>query len=240
MDSMPRGRKPRKVKVGVPAKSYPCAFCGKVYKNAGSAAKHQCRMQTRFNQSQTREFVLAHLAFTQFFKNTNVKTDKDSFMQSLYYNGFFAFGQYVKDIKSSFVTAYVNWLTTHSVPLAKWISDEQYDSFLQTYILNENAFDAIQRSIENTMEWSETTGIEYFDYFRQSTVYSVFNAITTARISPWMIFCSASGRAWLLSIPKEELSKMWNWIDPEKWTTKINSQPADQFEISNLLKSAGF
>ena len=66
-----------------------------------------------------------------------------------------------------------------------------YDEYLQQYLKHEALTDALQRAIEYSIKWGEEKNCPPHDFLRYGNPNAVAFAISTGRISPWIVFnCS--------------------------------------------------
>ena len=84
------------------------------------------------------------------------------------------------------------------------------------------------------------TGHPAQDFLRYGNDNSVAFAISTGRISPWLVFNCESGQAYLSDMNADQTKIVWPWIDPDFWTKKFKDYPADQAYCEEILKQAGW
>ena len=99
---------------------------------------------------------------------------------------------------------------------------------------------SLQRGIEYSIKWSEKTGHPAQDFLRYGNDNAVAFAISTGRISPWLVFNSESGQAYLADMNADQTKIVWPWIDPDFWQKKFRDYPADQAYCEEILKQAGW
>ena len=69
---------------------------------------------------------------------------------------------------------------------------------------------------------------------------TIIHAITSGKVSPWVIYNSESGQKFLEDITAEQRAMIWAYIDPDVWTKKFREDPANRIEAQELLKQAGW
>ena len=94
--------------------------------------------------------------------------------------------------------------------------------------------------IEYSIKWSEKTGHPAQDFLRYGNDNSVAFAISTGRISPWLVYNSQSGQDYLADMNPDQTKIVWPWIDPDFWQKKFKDYPADQAYCEEILKQAGW
>ena len=65
-------------------------------------------------------------------------------------------------------------------------------------------------------------------------------AISTGRVSPWIVFNCESGQQFLENMNTDQMHIVWPWIDPDYWQKKFKDYPADQAYAEEILKQAGW
>jgi hypothetical protein len=111
---------------------------------------------------------------------------------------------------------------------------------LLDYLKLENVNDALARAIEFSMDWSEKSGHPAQDCLRYSNSNAMAYAVTTGRISPWVLYNSESGLKFLSELDATQVAMVWPYIDSEIWTKKFADYMADQEYARDILKKAGW
>jgi hypothetical protein len=171
--------------------------------------------------------------------SAKLKTYAD-FATSPYYKAFVKFGRHCVGINAINVPKFVEWVIKENKKLDHWCKEAVYDEYLRQYIQREALTDALQRGIEYSIKWSEKTGHPAQDFLRYGNDNSVAFAISTGRISPWLVFNCESGQAYLADMNADQTKIVWPWIDPDFWTKKFKDYPADQAYCEEILKQAGW
>jgi hypothetical protein len=65
-------------------------------------------------------------------------------------------------------------------------------------------------------------------------------AVTTGRISSWVLYNSESGLKFLSELDTTQVAMIWPYIDSEVWTKKFSDYMADQEYARDILKKAGW
>jgi hypothetical protein len=65
-------------------------------------------------------------------------------------------------------------------------------------------------------------------------------AVTTGRVSPWIIYNSESGQKFLSELDPAQIAMVWPYIDSDVWMKKFADYPADQEYVKDILKKAGW
>ena len=164
----------------------------------------------------------------------------DDFAKSPYYNAFVKFGRQCVNINAINIERYIDWLLKNNKKLDHWAKDSMYDEYLQQYLRTEALTDALQRAINYSISWGEEKGCEPHDVLRYGNSNTVTYAISTGKISPWIIYNCASGQQFLNNMNTEQIQIVWPWIDSDFWQKKFRDYPADQAYAEEILKQAGW
>jgi hypothetical protein len=111
---------------------------------------------------------------------------------------------------------------------------------LLDYIKIEAVDDALSRAIEYSMDWEEKTGHPAHDCLRYGNTNAICYAITTGRISPWIVYNCDSGQKFLSELDSSQIAMVWPYIDSEVWMKKFADYVADQEYVKEMLQKAGW
>ena len=162
-------------------------------------------------------------------------------MKSPYYTAFIKFGNYCIDVNVLNPPRYIDWLLKNNYAIdGSWVSDKTYTLFLIQYLRDEDELDAVARSIETTIDMAEKENILSKDYLRYGNPNKICYAITTGKLSPWILFQSASGKEFLEKLDETQVKMIFDYINPQLWAVKFKRDIAKTKEIEELLKSAGY
>jgi hypothetical protein len=121
-----------------------------------------------------------------------------------------------------------------------WGRDTMYTEYLTEYLRAENVNDALARAMEHGIDWSEQTGNPAEDCLRYGNANAMVYAVTTGRISPWIVYNCASGQKFLAELDATQIAMVWPYIDSEVWMKKFSDYVADQEYVREMLAKAGW
>jgi hypothetical protein len=205
--------------------------------------KHLCENKRRWQDKDQPGNRIGYQAWVEFYKkNTASKKPKTyvDFTKSAYYIAFVKFGHYCVDIKCINVIRYADWLLKNQIKIDNWCSDTNYTKFLIDYLKTEDPLDAIARSIETTMIISKDSGIETKDCLRYANRNKLAYAVTTGKISPWMLYQSESGVKFLEDLDESQQKMIIDYINPEQWAIKFRRNTELVTQAKELLNAAGY
>lgn len=225
-----------------PAK-YGCEFCKREFLRESTVLKHICEYKHRWLEKDRQGNRIGFQAWLQFYKkNSAGKKNKtyEEFIKSAYYIAFVKFGNYCVEISALNIPRFADWLIKNQVKIDTWTSDKVYTTFLIEHLRNEDSMDAIARSVETTMELAEREHILGKDYFKYGNKNTICYAITTGKISPWILYHSDSGKKFLDTLDETQIKMVIEYINPELWAIKFKRNPDQVIEVKKLLDIAGY
>lgn len=220
-----------------------CQYCKKEFLKETSLLVHLCEPRRRVQEQTERGVELGLQAYLKFYTLTQgsakLKTFAD-FADSSYYRAFVKFGRYCVSIKAINPERFIEWLLKQNKKLHHWCHDRVYSEYLVAYLQSEAVVDALARAIEFSIGWNEATNNPSHDYLRYGNSNAISYAISTGRISPWIIYNSDSGRKFLSDLNVEQVSMIWSYIDSDFWKKKFRDYPADAEYAKEILAQAGW
>lgn len=223
--------------------SFVCEYCKKEFVKETSIAVHMCEPKRRRMQQDEAGVRLGFQAFIRFYEvhqgSAKLKT-YDDFCDSSYYNAFVKFGRYCVNTRVIAPGRFMDWLLKNNKKIDRWCSDTIYTEYLTWYLPVEAVDDALARAIEFGLDWAEKQSSQPQDCLRYGNANAMCYAITSGRISPWIIYNSESGQKFLTELSTEQVQMIWPYIDSDVWQKKFNNYPADQEYAKDILTKAGW
>ena len=223
--------------------TFTCGYCDKTFSRESSIEVHMCEPKRRRLQRGDRGVQLALQAYVRFYEtmqgSAKSKTFED-FETSSYYRAFVKFGHYCVNTRVINPERFMAWLLKQQKKIDRWCSDQVYTEYLTNYLTLEAVDDALARAMEYGLDWSEKTGNPAHDCLRYGNANAICHAITTGRISPWVIYHSESGQKFLGELSSDQVAMIWSYIDSDVWQKKFQTYPADQEYSKEMLKQAGW
>jgi hypothetical protein len=108
------------------------------------------------------------------------------------------------------------------------------------YLTIEAVDDALARAIEYSIDWAEKSEHPAHDCLRYGNSNALCYAVTTGRLSPWVIYNSESGVEFLSELGTEQVAMIWPYIDSDLWQKKFQTYLADQEYARDILTKAGW
>lgn len=224
-------------------KKFSCEFCKREFIRESTVLKHICEYKQRWMNKDLQGNRIGFQAWLQFYKKTSSSKKKktyEDFIKSAYYTAFVKFGSYCSDANVLNPSRFVDWLLKNQVSVDTWNSDTVYTRFLLEYLREEDPLDAIARSVITTKNLSEIEKLSVNDCLRYGNKNKICYAITTGKISPWMLYHSESGVSFIDSLDQTQVKMIIDYIDPEKWAIRFKKFPDKVKEVKEILNAAGY
>jgi hypothetical protein len=222
---------------------YQCQYCEREFTKETTLSAHLCEPKRRHQARGEKGVQLGLQAYLKFYEysqgSARLKT-WDDFAKSPYYRAFVKFGRYCQ---SSYVinpVRFMDWLLKNNKKIDYWCQDTNYNEYLTEYLQLEAVADALSRSIEYSIDWSEKNSAQPCDCLRYGNRNVLCHAVATGRISPWAIYNCASGQEFLNELSSEQVAMIWPYINADRWQQRFANYRADQEYAQEILKQAGW
>lgn len=222
---------------------FECRYCKKSFAKESTLMVHVCEQKKRY-QSQNETGIQIGLRAYQKFYEISQGSGKpktfDDFAKSPYYRAFAKFGQYCVSIRAINVPRFTEWLLKNNKKIDNWCSDRIYGEFLDQYLRTESSIDALHRAIEQSIRWGHENSTQPHDYLRFGNDNKLCFAISTGRISAWVLYNCASGQEFLSRLNSEQVAMVWPFIDADFWQQKFRDHPDEVKYVKSILLQAGW
>jgi hypothetical protein len=182
----------------------------------------------------------AYIKFYEITQGSAKLKTFDDFADSPYYRAFVKFGRYCVDIRAINPARFTEWVLKQNKKLDHWAKDSVYTEYLQDYLRVENVSDALARAVEFGIDWGEKNNAKPEDCLRYGNTNAMAYAVSTGRISPWIIYNCESGQGFLSDLDATQIAMVWPYIDADFWQRKFKDYPADQEYAKEILTKAGW
>jgi hypothetical protein len=222
---------------------YQCRYCKRGFVKETTLAVHVCEPRRRHQEQNERGVQLGYQSYIKFYEVTQgsakLKTF-EHFAESSFYRAFVKFGRYCVAIRAINPARFTEWLIRQNKKIDYWCKDSIYTEYLLDYLKVENVNDALARAIEFGIDWAEKSGHPAHDCLRYGNSNAMAYAVTTGRISAWVLYNSESGLKFLNELDATQVAMIWPYIDSEVWSKKFSNYMADQEYARDILKKAGW
>jgi hypothetical protein len=182
--------------------------------------------------------LLTYQRFYELTQKAKQAKTFDEFASSPYYTAFIKFGSFLVNTNPIYPERFIDFVIKSGIKLDHWCRDEMYDTYVSELIKIEPADGAIQRTIKTMMDWSESSNAPWEHYFQYVNLNRATHDIKEGLISPWMVLNSKSGKEMLKRMNDEQLEIIGPVIDPNHWSRRFKSLPADVELVKDVIKEA--
>ena len=221
--------------------NFKCEYCGKEFVKEKTLAVHVCEQKRRHMSKNERHVQAGLLTFQRFYelaqRGSSPKTF-DDFASSSFYNAMVKFGSFLVNTAPIYPERFIDFVVKSGVKLDHWCRDELYDTYISELIKIEPADGAIQRTIKTMMEWGDANSAAWEHYFQYVNLNRATHDIKEGLISPWLVLNSKSGKEMLKRMNDEQLDIVGPIIDPNYWSRRFKSLPADVELVKDVIKEA--
>lgn len=220
-----------------------CGDCDRVFRRESTMQAHMCEPRRRRESRGERGVQIAFQAFLAFYQSLHgsarLKTWQD-FDASPYYRAFVRFGHYCVNTRVIDPEAYMRWLLAKNIKIDVWHTDTQYTAFLTDWLPQEPVAQALARGMAWADDWAQQNSAPAQHCLRHGNTNAICYAITSGRLSAWLIYNSTSGQEFLTGLSQANLAMIWPYIDSDRWQRSFQQVPADQALCQQRLASAGW
>jgi hypothetical protein len=220
-----------------------CEYCKKEFAKETSIAAHMCEPKRRYASRDEAGDRLGFQSYIRFYETAAGSARNktfDTFAESAYYRAFVKFGRYCVGIRAINPPRFIDWLLKNNKKIDYWCSDRVYTEYLISYLQVEAVDDALSRAVEFGLDWAEDNSAQPNDCLRYGNANAMCYAVTTGRISPWVIYNSESGQKFLSSLDPTQIAMIWPYIDSDIWQQQFAKRAADQAYAQEILTRAGW
>ncbi len=200
-----------------------------------------CEQKRRALQKNEKRVQLGLYAFNQFYKlSAGSKKDKtyDDFCKSPYYNAFVKFGSFVNNVRPLYPEKYVDYVVTSGVKLDHWCREEMYEKYALELIKKEGVQTALERSVITMMDWADENNSVWNHYFHYVSLNRAIYHIKDGKVSPWLILNCKSGKQMMSKFNDEQLSIIYNVMDPQHWARRFKRQISDVETVKEVVRES--
>lgn len=203
---------------------------------------HVCEPKRRHLQRNEKHVQLGYQTFIRFYQLSSgykgVKT-YDEFVKSSFYNAFIKFGSFMSNVKPLYPEKYIDYVVTSGVRLDHWCREELYEKYAIELIMKEGVETALERSINNMLDWAEKNNSVYNHYFNYVSLNRATYDIKDGKISPWLLLNCKSGKELLNKLSNEQLNMIFHILNPQHWAMRFKRQIKDVELVKQVAKEAG-
>ena len=113
-----------------------------------------------------------------------------------------------------------------------------YETYAVALIKKEGVETAVERSINTMFDWAEENNSIWNHYFNYVSANQAVWHIKDGKISPWVILNCKTGKDLLGKFSDEQLSMIYNILDPKHWAVRFKRHPKDVQLVKDVAKES--
>lgn len=219
-----------------------CQYCNKAFEKITTLSTHMCVKKRRHIDANSTGARLGFRVYQKFYEMTvsskKLKTVQD-FIDSPYYIDFVKFGNHLAILKPIYTDQFIEFVIRNGVKLKDWTKDFVYYTYIEDLVKKEPATAAADRTITNMIEWSEENKQSFEKFFSEISANEAAYMIQVGKISPWVLYLSATGDDLMTRFTEDHARIMGEVIDAGFWMKKFKKTPDDVDYIKSILLQAG-
>jgi hypothetical protein len=219
-----------------------CVHCGKGFVQEKTLIAHMCERKRRALQKNEKRVQAGYMAFNRFWQlaqgGKKLKTYEE-FCDTAYYNAFVKFGSFINNANPLYPDKFVDYVIKSGIKLDHWCRDELYEKYLYETIKTEPVESAVQRTIQNMMEWGDEHKAQFEHYFNYVSLNKAVHDIRNGNISPWVILNTNTGKKMIQTMSDEQLDMIAPAFDVPYWLKRFKEVPADVALVKEICEEAG-
>lgn len=220
-----------------------CKFCDSVFSSERILTSHMCVQKQREKDKDSAVSRIAFYAYNEMYRlTTRAKKPKKfaDFSGSRLYIPFIKFSRGMIALGPINLEEYIHFLIKNGIKIKNWTEDEAYLQFVSEFLMLEPPLIAFERSIVFIGDWASQHGIKTSSFFARVSPAEAVTMIQGGRISPWVLYLSASSNSLIDSFTEEQTHMIRGTLDPKFWTDRIAAKREDARFIGQTLHDAGF
>lgn len=217
---------------------FTCQHCKRKFTVERAFMKHECTQMFRSKEIQTKTGQQAYLLYKMWLeKQRRAAPPIQTFITSSYYSSFIKFAEWAQNVGIAELPKYVELMTKNSISPPLWRRDEAYQLYLEYFDLRASPLEHATITVETLIGLSEHLECKVGEVFSKLVVGEVLELIQQRRLSPWLLLCSSSFKAWYQGLHEGERNVLMKSIGIDFWADRLAKRPADVDELKTLARS---
>lgn len=170
---------------------FECVYCKTPFLTEVNFKKHKCDQETRMGELDTRRGISAFRYYRLWFEKRNLMIPKkETFITSKYYNTFFKFAEFAKDMGIPDVELYIKLMSEDGVLPAHWYNKDIYDYFLEKFDTEFEPKVHTRITLGSMERIAKALDCPMSDIFIHLKPSDVIKLTQSRNLSPWVLLLS--------------------------------------------------
>lgn len=222
------------------AKNWHCHYCNHRFKNEMTFMKHHCEPKRRAQELMTPLGQSAYGYYREWMRLKKYSQPSSvAFLESKYYRAFINFSQMVVNTGISKPERYIALMIEAGILPILWCRDQCYSVYLDWIDKLSDPLDQVQESINFLYDICERENTDLSSIFCHLGAQRILSLVRQRRLSPWLLFCSASFGVLLKTLDKEQLSAFNTVVNSSYWASRFQTERSTVSIIKSIVKELG-
>jgi hypothetical protein len=220
--------------------SWACKHCKKKFVNERAFMKHECTQMVRGREIQTPVGQAAYGLYKVWMeKQRRAAPPVETFLASAYYTSFMKFAGWVRETGVPEPHKYVELMVGAKIAPALWRRDEAYQIYLEHFDKRTDPIAQATTTIETILALAEGLECQPGEVFSNFQAGEILELIQQRRLSPWLLLCSRSFKAWYQNLHESDRAALMKHIGIDYWANKMESKPEVVEELKGIAEALG-
>ncbi len=219
---------------------YGCKFCRRRFDKERIFMKHVCTPMERAAEIQTPVGQTAYALYRRWLEGQKrLPPPVETFLTSNYYTSFVKFAEHVRSAGIPDPQKYIELMLKAKISPALWRKPEAYQLYLDYVDKQSDPYEQVQITVETLQTMIEGLEIPPADVFTQFKAGEILDLIQQRKLSPWLLFCSKSFKAWVGQLEEHERTHLMRSIGIEQWSERLQKRAAIVDEFKEIAEALG-
>lgn len=221
-------------------KNWQCPYCTKRFTNETNFMKHFCEPKRRSEEMATPLGSSAYWLYTEWMRIRKFgQPSTSAFIESKYYRSFVNFAQMVANANIARPEKYISIMVEADILPVLWCRDDAYALYLEWVDKLSDPYDEVASSVNYLMDVCERDSVDLGDVFAHLGPNNIIGLIRQRRLTPWLLFCSASFGRFLKTLDREHLKIFNSVVNASFWSDKFARERAIVENVKTIAREVG-
>lgn len=217
-----------------------CHYCSRRFGNETTFMKHHCEPKRRAQELLSPLGQSAYSLYREWMRQKRYSQPSSAaFLESKYYRSFINFAQLVVDANIGKPEKYIQLMVEGDILPVLWCRDSAYALYLDWADKISDPLDQVQDSINYLLDICEKDKVDLSEVFTHLGPQQVLSLIRQRRLTPWLLFCSASFGKFLKTLDASQLKAFNNVVNSAYWADRFGKERAAVENVKHIAKELG-
>jgi hypothetical protein len=198
---------------------FECEYCKTPFLTEVNYNKHKCDQETRMGELDTRRGISAFRYYRLWFeKRKLLQPKKETFIVSKYYNTFFKFAEFAKDMGIPDVDLYIELMSLDAILPAHWYNKDIYAYFIEKFDTEYSPTVHTRVTLGSMERIAKALDCPMSEIFTHLKPSDVIKLTQSRNLSPWVLLLSKQFKVFYQTqVNTEERQLLMDVIKLGRW-----------------------